>query len=48
MKRKATAISMNGIKRRTADFHTVLDDKSYYHRFTAIKLANHLDALHNS
>jgi hypothetical protein len=39
MKRKATAISMNGIKRRTADFHTVLDDKSYYHRFTAIKLA---------
>ena len=39
MKRKATAISMNGINRRTADFNTVLDDKSYYHCFTAIKFA---------
>ena len=39
MKRKATAILMNGINRRTADFCAVLDDKSYYHRFTAIKFA---------
>ena len=37
--KKATAISMNGIDRRTADFCAVLDDKSYYHRFTAIKFA---------
>ena len=39
MKRKATAILMNGINRRTADFCAVFDDKSYYHRFTAIKFA---------
>jgi len=39
MKRKAIAISMNGINRRTADFHIVSNDKSYYHCFTAIKLA---------
>ena len=39
MKRKATAILMNGINRRTADFCAVLDDKSYYHCFTAIKFA---------
>ena len=38
MKRKATAILMNGIIRRTADFCAVSDDKSYYHRFTANKI----------
>lgn len=44
MKRKATAISMNGINRRTAEFYVAPNNKSYYHRFTTINLQNHLDA----
>ena len=35
MKRKATAISMNGINRRTAEFYVASNNKSYYHCFTA-------------
>ena len=39
MKRKATAISMNGINRRTAEFYVASNNKSYYHRFTTINFA---------
>ena len=39
MKRKATAISMNGINRRTAEVYVASNNKSYYHCFTAIKFA---------
>ena len=37
--RKATAILMNGINRRTAEFYVASNNKSYYHCFTAIKFA---------
>ena len=39
MKRKATAILMNGINRRIADFCSVSADKSYYHRIPLINFA---------
>lgn len=39
MKRKATAISMNGINRRAAEFYVASNNKSYYHRFTTINFA---------
>ena len=39
MKRKATAISMNGINRRTAEFYVAPNNKSYYHRFTTINFS---------
>ena len=39
MKRKATAISMNGINRRTAEFYVASNNKSYYHRFTTINFS---------
>ena len=39
MKRKATAISMNGINRRTAEFYVASNNKSYYHCFTTINFA---------
>jgi hypothetical protein len=39
MKGKVTAISMNGINRRTAEFYVASNNKSYYHRFTTINFA---------